>query len=578
MLLFLLVVGLPTLSYPLSWLPRSRAHFRFSVAVPWPEVVLAAALLVSVGVILRDKPASEAEEGSAAPRPLLAPLLAVMLSAVVSTRFSDHPHFGLTLLPQLAGNLAIFLLAAHVASRGVARLCNWWAIVAMIVAANGLLRLGSEPEFISTVGNRDFLAAYLAASVVMALSIGGWWRLLGTVVLLAAMWFCRSRGAWLALGGTGVLYVLGCGNRLRRRWQARAIIILLLLVAAGLFARPYVLRQWQTDVRPMIWTATLRMIVAGPILGHGLGTYVAEYPRYRLPEYFLRPKATNVTDHAHNELLEVAAEQGVVGLAATLWFWIAAVWYGTQACQQSPGTDRRAMIGLLGATLVLMFHGLVDVDLRHLPNESLLWLLMGLVVGGGPTPGQARFTSLSKPARWCAAAVCLALGIWCAVMAVIRPMVADWRDREARIAEENGDFQAAAQFAVDALRVQPFRLSTRYLLAGVLSNLPSPQGRDVAIDQCLRIEELAPDYADVTYNLGQLYLAANRAPEALPYLRRAVEINPYEANRCVALAVALHGVGRDDEAVNQLDRAVQLQPNLPGTQGLRQALRKEHAR
>jgi len=186
--------------------------------------------------------------------------------------------------------------------------------------------------------------------------------------------------------------------------------------------------------------------------------------------------------------------------------------------------------------------------------------------------------SLSKPVRWCAAAACLALGIWCVMTAVVRPIMADWRDREARIAEEDGDFQGAVQFTADALRLQPFRLSTRYLLAGVLSRLPDAQGRDAAIDPCLWIEELAPDYAEVTYNLGQLYLAANRAPEAFPYFRRAVEINPYDANRHVALAMALHGIGRDDEAVSQLDRALQLQPNLPGTQELRQELRKEHAR
>jgi O-antigen ligase len=580
--LFLLVVGLPALSYPLSWLPRSWAHFRFSVAVPWPEVVLAAILLVSVGVVLRERDAGETEGSGIAwdlvPRSLLLPVLAVMASGVVSTRFSEHSHFGLTLLPQLVGNLAIFLLAAHVSRPHMAKLCQWWIIVAVIVGANGLLRLRSEPEFISTLGNWDFLGAYLAASVIMALSIGGWWRFLGTLVLLSAMWFCRSRGAWLALGGTGVLYFLGWGNRFPRHWQARAIVTLLLLATAGLLARPYVLRQWQTDVRPMIWKATLRMIAARPILGHGLGSYVAGYPRYRLPEYFLRPKATNVTDHAHNELLEIAAEQGVVGLAATLWLWATTLWCGIRACQQSSGTDRRVMIGLLGATLVLMFHGLVDVDLRHLPNESLLWLLMGLLVGADLTPGQARVTSLSKPVRWCAAAACLALGIWCAMTAVIRPMMADWRDRAARIAEEDGDFQGAVQFTADALRLQPFRLSTRYLLAGVLSRLPDAQGRDAAIDQCLWIEELAPDYADVTYNLGQLYLAANRAPEAFPYFRRAVEINPYDANRHVALAVALHGIGRDDEAVSQLDRALQLQPNLPGTQELRQDLRKEHAR
>jgi tetratricopeptide (TPR) repeat protein len=93
----------------------------------------------------------------------------------------------------------------------------------------------------------------------------------------------------------------------------------------------------------------------------------------------------------------------------------------------------------------------------------------------------------------------------------------------------------------------------------------------------LRIEELAPDYADVTFNLGQLYLAENRAQEALPYLRRAAEINPFNADRCVALASALFAVGQNDAALSQLDHAMQLQPDHQGARELREEIHKEHA-
>ena len=99
----------------------------------------------------------------------------------------------------------------------------------------------------------------------------------------------------------------------------------------------------------------------------------------------------------------------------------------------------------------------------------------------------------------------------------------------------------------------------------------------MAIDRCLRIEELAPDYADVTYNLGRLYLAANQAAEALPYLRRAVEINPYAVDRRAALASALHDVGQNDEAMRQLDRVLRMQPDHPEAGTLRQRIQQERA-
>ena len=579
-LLSLLVVVLPTLSYPLSWLPRNWAHFRFECIVPWPEVILAGGLLVSVGFLLRKGATAGASEGCVAmdvPRHMLLPVLAVVASGLVSTRFSEHPYFGLGLLPRMVGNVVVFWLAAHGSRHRAPGLCRWWIIAAVIVAINGLLRLGSEPEFVSTLGNWNFLGAYLAASIVLGTCIEGTWPLWGNLVLLGAMWFCGSRGAWLALGAVAVLWFLGCGNRWLAQWYARIVVVLVLLASAGAMARPYVRQQWRTDVRPPIWKATLHMIASRPLLGHGLGTYAAEYPKYRTPEYFLRPKATNVTDHAHNELLEIAAEQGLIGLAATLWFWATAMGCGIHTCRRVDGADRRALLGLLGATAVLMFHSLVDVDLRYLPNQSLLWLLMGLLVGADAASWR-RITIHSKSARWCAATACLVLGVWVATMAVLWPLAADWRDREARIAEENGDLRVAVQRAGDALRLQPFRLGTRYLFAGALSRMPEAQGRALAIEQCLRIEELAPDYADVAFNLGQLYLADNRAQEALPYLRRAAEINPFNVDRRVALASALFAVGQNDAALSQLDHAVQLQPDHQGARELREEIDKERAR
>jgi tetratricopeptide (TPR) repeat protein len=200
------------------------------------------------------------------------------------------------------------------------------------------------------------------------------------------------------------------------------------------------------------------------------------------------------------------------------------------------------LMGLLGAMLLLMFHGLVDVDLRHLPNQSLLWLLMGLVVGMDATPSRwRRVTIHPRSIRWCIVGVCLALGVWIVVAAVFRPVAADLQDRQARIAEERGDLRVAVQRAWKALELDPFRLSTRYLLAGALSRLPEPESHALAIDQCQIIEELAPDYADVTFNLGQLYLMDSQISKAIPCLRRAVEINPYNADRRNTLNAALRG-------------------------------------
>ena len=384
----------------MSWLPRSWAHFRYDCLVPLPEIILAGSVLLAGIRFLRN--AFGGDGGMDVPalscsRWVIASVLAVLASGIVSMRFSEHSYFGIGVLPRLCGDAVIFVLAASASRESAARIRQLWLAAAVVVAANGLVRLKFEPEFLSTLGNWDFLGVYLAASLVIGASIGGTWSLLGSIVLFAALLFCRSRGAWLALGAASMLLFLGFGERLLRPRPARLLVVIVILLITGLLARSYVRRQWQTDVRPLIWEATIRMIASRPFLGHGLGTYVAVYPQYRLPEYYLRPKATNVTNHAHNELLEVAAEQGLVGLIATLWLWGMAIRCRLRAGRQSDGYERRATLGLLAAMLVLMLHSLVDVDLRYLPNQSLLWLLMGLLVGRGASPSNvASFALRSK--------------------------------------------------------------------------------------------------------------------------------------------------------------------------------------
>ena len=109
-------------------------------------MVLAVGLFVPVGWLLGEAIQDQNRRRKLAivflPRAVILPLLAVVLSAVASIRFSEHSQFGLGFLPRLAGNMAIFLLAAHAPKDRLPKLCRWWMFAAVIVAGNGLLRLG----------------------------------------------------------------------------------------------------------------------------------------------------------------------------------------------------------------------------------------------------------------------------------------------------------------------------------------------------------------------------------------------------------------------------------------------------
>ena len=565
-LCLLAVALLPLLSYPLSWLPSAWVQFRYTVVLPWAAVLFVILLLAAAKGAL-------AGQWTLVPRRFLWPCGFLTVSWVVSVTASQHRDFSILALPPILGNLALFWVATSF-SKDRLRTLGWiWLSVASVVAVNGLARLGVEEQFVSTIGNRNFLGAYLAAAIPLAIVLGSRWAAVPGALLLGALCFTKSRGAWLALGIVVILWIAVVWLRVgsvRKRMTAMAVgiglVVLLVFPAHG-----YVRNQWRTDVRPVIWRGTVQMIAAHPILGHGLGTYWLQYTSFRLPEYFARPKAGNFTNHAHNELLETAAEQGVVGLGALLWLWTIALTTGVRAANT---TETRCSLryGIVGATLVFMLHGMVDVDLRSPPNQSLLWLLLGLLASGsGEEAGRISFRT--RPARSVVAGVCTLLAVWILYVAVIQPVRADCWERQARLAEVRGDLNAAVRAARRSLEIQPLRVETRYFLAGVLAENPATY-KD-AIGEGLVIEGLAPDYSDLTYNIGELYIKLNQPHEALPFLQRAVSMNPYSAEKRFALALAFAESSEPAAAEEQLEAALRLKPDFAEAADLLQRLRHQ---
>lgn len=331
------------------------------------------------------------------------------------------------------------------------------------------------------------------------------------------------------------------------------MLLFLLLGAAGVWFVP---RLWAVEIRPLIWKSTARMILDRPLTGHGIGTFALAYPRFRLSEYFAHPKAANLTEHAHNELLEVAAEQGIPGLISLLAVWGVAIYYGIKSVAVADNPiSRRLLAGILAAALIFMLHGLIDVDLQFLPNQLLLWLVIGILIGAAQLP-EVRLVKLSLPARCLGAGICFTLAGVVTVSLLVPGVTADILDRQARVAEARGDLSTAQALATRCLEIQPLRLKTRHFLIEVLSR--SQDTEQLALQEAHKLATLAPDYAEISFNIGLLYLAQRNPRAARPYLERAIAINPYNSRAHSSLGFALGELGHWAAACIQLKAALLL--------------------
>lgn len=310
-------------------------------------------------------------------------------------------------LPVLAFNLVA-------ATRDLRRVMGWWvagsALVALIGAATlllfpllgpdsvlawplhhfGTLPAGPYPRLELTFLYPSMLASYLGVSLMLLL-IG---ERLGWVGRRTAMILCVAllASALFALtpGFGGILFMLGAWvwyvARDERPRLARAALVvgcgmpLLAVLIAAISPAIYATAPFMIDVpglsltvapsvRLWAWIDAVHNFLASPLLGRGIGVDAVTVP------YEVRDCSEGCITDAHNTYLNIAAQTGIVGLAALLaiiWFVAGRAWEARARSEPNP-----IVFGLSIAWIAAFaLQGLVGSfeDARH------LWIVFGLIL------------------------------------------------------------------------------------------------------------------------------------------------------------------------------------------------------
>ena len=202
-----------------------------------------------------------------------------------------------------------------------------------------------------------------------------------TVLVVTAVLAAAAAASWREFSEegekTGSPHLRG-----RRRGRiVRIVAMVVLVVAVWLGIGPVIERFAEVDVtaegRRTFYTNTLEMIGDFPLAGTGKGTYVNAYPMYEKVDDRLR------LSFAHNDYLEFAAENGIIGGAALiiagigLAVWMAAKW---RRCRGSfaKGIGLGAALGVMA----ILIHGFTDFNLQIPANAVYFTALamLGVVV------------------------------------------------------------------------------------------------------------------------------------------------------------------------------------------------------
>ena len=219
--------------------------------------------------------------------------------------------------------------------------------------------------------------------------------ILGLVTMGAALLMSWSRGAWLGFAAAFVLMSLAYSRRATTLFALLCLLVAVALLLGSVQALPQAIVQRFTGVLPYLnvfdvrgveltdanyavvermahWLAAWGMFSDRPWLGVGIGNYEPVYPAYSLPGW------TEPLGHAHNYYLNIAAEAGLVGLAAYLVLWGAAFWQAWKTVRTTEGYWRGVAAGILGVLTHLSVHNLFDN--LHVHNMYLhVAILLGLL-------------------------------------------------------------------------------------------------------------------------------------------------------------------------------------------------------
>jgi hypothetical protein len=313
------------------------------------------------------------------------------------------------------------------------------------------------PRAYGTLGNANVLGAYLALLIPLAYhelrhapSTG--WRLVAAnalVTMCLAVVLAVSHSAWLALAVAAVILIAG------RQYPALSFRRQILFGLAGLAilaaVAPVALSRG-TDItqRTGIWRDSISLIASRPVFGYGPDTFGLVYPGFQSAPWVYYTQI----DKAHSELLQVAATQGLVGLAIFVWIlaaFVLAFWQG----RRHPGAWP-LFAGWAAYQVVVM------VNFTALGSAFPFWIFAAAsMVAWGATrevrwvPDPARLPVTVTGAVVAALVPVVAVPVLgLAIPTVALPYLADVRLNEAVHAQQFHP-QAAAQLAADARGLNP---------------------------------------------------------------------------------------------------------------------------
>ena len=203
---------------------------------------------------------------------------------------------------------------------------------------------------------------------------------LGAVGLLLSL----TRAAWLASAALGVLAL----GRTKKKWGAALLLVVVAVAGLGNGSQTIIGDRFSGDIdrnersilhREALWQANWEIVKDHPWLGIGPWQNVRELPAYYEKNQSI---TSSYIGHAHNNVLQILASQGVFAALFYLWFCVYFLWAAYSLAQRSNVDSLVKGIGLGSLYSQLYFHflGLVDSPFFDQEVKNMIVFIWAMTV------------------------------------------------------------------------------------------------------------------------------------------------------------------------------------------------------
>jgi O-antigen ligase/Tfp pilus assembly protein PilF len=477
--------------------------------------------------------------------PLLVMVTAVALTSIWTVRLEASVEALLLWTMYLA---IVLTVASTIASLAVAR----WFLDSLVVIASGLCLFAAfvfwgsgnpQMRWYSTFYWPNPFAAFLLLVLPLALLRflqaprlrDAFAHGLTAALLLAALVFTYSRGAWIVLGavvplGVIILRPLRWGPVITRFAMLAALVGVLIVMlpqtvasvntAGALATRATSIvdpSDYSIQGRLNFWRAGLAIFRDHPLVGTGPGTFPAVHAAYQKDvRYYARD--------AHNFYIQVMSEMGVIGVGALLVLGasIGSMWRRT--LRAAGGKEEYPLLVGVGLGVLAFFlHSAFDMNWMFPATAAMAFGLIGVLAWydasvGGHSAGMLAGVQTEAPltagwrGHWGRIAGLFALLIALATTGAI--WMAHRHARWAQEAAQRRDWATAIDHYATAARWAPF--SSRYLDAYAWALI---QADEDLLRHALELDRF--NRPDIYRTLARLYRDEKRYDDATQVYREA---------------------------------------------------------